>query len=151
MPQDRFPDYLYKMVHIDDMKYVLSTGLCCANHPNVYSGYRQLGDPDMSQSRKTKQVPLPSGGTLFDYVPFYFAGRMGMLWTMLHADERFFEEEWKRELGYTPKFGSRRTQYMHQREIVFVRYDFGRVIERCPQWCFTDLYHRVRRFVFSMI
>ena len=148
MPQTRLPEYLYKMVHVDDMEYVLSTGLCCANHPLASSNYRQLGDPRMSRERETMQVSHPSGGTMFDYVPFYFAGRMGVLWTMLHADERFLEDERKREAGYPPTYGSRRTQYRHQREIVFVVCDFGKVIENCSQWCFTDRHPSSSNVVF---
>lgn len=34
--------------------------------------YRTIGNPDLIDKRQHRSVPIPPGGTLSDYVPFYF-------------------------------------------------------------------------------
>lgn len=38
-----------------------------------------IGNPDLIDKRARRAVPLPPGGTLSDYVPFYFTPKSPML------------------------------------------------------------------------
>ena len=39
----------------------------------------EIGNPDLIEKRRRRPVPVPPGGTLSDYVPFYFAPYVPML------------------------------------------------------------------------
>lgn len=44
--------------------------------------YRFIADRSLTDRRALKSVPVPPGGTLGDYVPFYFGERSVMLYTI---------------------------------------------------------------------
>ena len=85
--------YIFKMVHVDNMEYVLSTGICAKHHPKAKSGYVAIGDPELAAARENREVPCDPESVLTDYVPFYFNGRMPMLSSIIHAD-RNRKEYW---------------------------------------------------------
>ncbi len=41
--------------------------------------FREIGSPDFIDKRAHRMVPVPPGGTLSDYVPFYFTPWLPML------------------------------------------------------------------------
>jgi len=80
MPQP-IPTRLYRITHLDNLLTTLEHGLFCRNHPNPSATpYRNIGDADLTDRRGRKMVPLPPGGVLNDYVPFYFGPRSPMLY-----------------------------------------------------------------------
>lgn len=73
-----------EITHVSNLPSVLQLGgLCCDNRRNrdgiVCKGiaYQHIKD-----RRARKRVPLGQGGTLADYVPFYFGPRSPMLYTI---------------------------------------------------------------------
>lgn len=62
---------IFRIVHCDNLPWILENGLHAKNgrlNPN----YRNIGNPDLIDKRSRRVVPIPPGGTLNDYVPFYF-------------------------------------------------------------------------------
>ncbi len=69
---------LFRITHVANLPWLLANGLHCANaaaDPNFVA----IGNPDLIGKRAHRQVPIPPGGTLADYVPFYFTPKSPML------------------------------------------------------------------------
>ena len=63
---------IFRVTHIKNMLWILKNGLHCRNS-NVYDpDFEQIGNPDLISKRKTRAVPISPGGTLSDYISFYF-------------------------------------------------------------------------------
>jgi hypothetical protein len=63
---------IFRIVHRDNVPWILDNGLHCANSAVQAPDYRTIGNPDIIEKRQHREVPIPPGGTLSDYVPFYF-------------------------------------------------------------------------------
>jgi hypothetical protein len=63
---------IFRIVHRDNMRWILSNGLHCSSSPEKDAGYVGIGNADIILMRSTRAVPIPPGGVLSDYVPFYF-------------------------------------------------------------------------------
>lgn len=61
------------------MLWVFDNGLHCSNSEMVDPNYVSIGNPELIEKRKHHQVECPPGGTLGDYVPFYFTPFSPML------------------------------------------------------------------------
>ena len=55
-------------------------------------GYRNIAYPHIQDRRAAKHVPCGPGGTLADYVPFYFAPRSPMLYTISRGNVEGYTE-----------------------------------------------------------
>lgn len=65
--------YIFRIVHVDNVPWILDhNGLHCRNSPQQNPSYVNIGNPDLIDRRSRHTVPVPPGGTLSDYVPFYF-------------------------------------------------------------------------------
>lgn len=67
---------IFHFTHIDNLASIIATGLGCDSHacPSV-----DVGNHDIKQRRAERKVPVPPGGVVADYVPFYFAPRSPMI------------------------------------------------------------------------
>ncbi len=63
---------IFRIVHRDNVPWILDHGLHCRSSENFDSNYRTIGNPELIEKRGHCQVPIPPGGTLNDYIPFYF-------------------------------------------------------------------------------
>lgn len=72
--------YIFRITHIDNVPWILRNGIHCRNSPKLDPNYRCIGDPDLIQKRSNRIVPVGPGGTLSDYVPFYFTPHSPMLY-----------------------------------------------------------------------
>lgn len=63
---------IFRITHIGNVPWILENGLCASQHPNQDADFRSIGLPDLIEARKQREIPAPPGGTLADYVPFYF-------------------------------------------------------------------------------
>lgn len=70
---------VFRITHIDNLACILRDGLCCRSSGYFDPNYRNIGNPDLINRRASRSVPIPPGGTLDDYVPFYFTSRSPML------------------------------------------------------------------------
>jgi len=63
---------IWRIVHKDNLLWILTNGVHCANSKTLSSNFVNIGNADLIDKRRTRQVPIMPGGTLADYVPFYF-------------------------------------------------------------------------------
>lgn len=73
---------IFRIVHRDNMPSVLDSGLHCRNSRTLDPGYVGIGNPELIDKRHHRIVPRPPGGTLSDYVPFYFTPFSPMLYNI---------------------------------------------------------------------
>lgn len=70
---------IFRITHIANVPWILDHGLHCRNATCYDPGYREIGNQDLIGKRTLRAVPIPPGGTLSDYVPFYFTPYSPML------------------------------------------------------------------------
>ena len=63
---------IFRIVHRDNVPWILENGMHCRNSTVQDPRYRAIGNPDLIDKRQHRMVPIAPGGTLSDYVPFYF-------------------------------------------------------------------------------
>lgn len=63
---------IWRIVHRDNLPWILDNGLHCANSNVQSPNYINIGNVDLIGKRRHRIVPIPPSGTLADYVPFYF-------------------------------------------------------------------------------
>ncbi|MBK6901739.1 MAG: DUF4433 domain-containing protein [Saprospirales bacterium] len=71
--------YLYRITHRDNLPHILRHGLVTAGHRDADRGFVGIGDRTLIGARKDKEVPVPPGGHLSEYVPFYLGPYSPML------------------------------------------------------------------------
>lgn len=70
---------IFRIVHRDNVEWILDNGLHCANSHVLNPTYVAIGNPELIDKRKSRAVTEPPGGSLSDYVPFYFTPHSPML------------------------------------------------------------------------
>lgn len=73
---------IFRITHVRNIPWILRKGLRCANGGNVDPLFVSIGNPDLIAKRRLRMVDIPPGGTLADYVPFYFTPRSPMLYNI---------------------------------------------------------------------
>lgn len=63
---------IFRITHIENVAWILENGLHCRSSGVRDPDYREIGNPDLISKRAHREVPIPPGGTLSDYIPFYF-------------------------------------------------------------------------------
>lgn len=63
---------IFRIVHVDNLSWVVEHGLQCRNTPNPNRDYVSIGDPEIIDERAQRRIPIEPGGSYGDYVPFYF-------------------------------------------------------------------------------
>jgi hypothetical protein len=71
--------WLYRIVHYQNVDYLLRHGMSTRQRPNHDPNYINIGDNTLIQQRDDYPVALPNHGNLGDYVPFYFGALSPML------------------------------------------------------------------------
>lgn len=72
---------IFRIVHRDNLQWMLDNGLHARNGMTCAT-YRNIGNVDLISRRATRPVPVDPGGTLNDYVPFYFTPYSIMLYNI---------------------------------------------------------------------
>lgn len=85
MSKDLNPEkaLIFRIVHLDNVPWLLANGLHCSNSDTVDPNYVSIGNPELIQKRDQRIVQCPPGGTLSDYVPFYFTPYSPMLYNIV--------------------------------------------------------------------
>ena len=78
---------IFRVTHINNVPWILGNGLHCKNSKNNDPNFEQIGDPDLIDKRATRNVPIPPGGTLSDYISFYFTPFSMMMYN-IHTGHR---------------------------------------------------------------
>lgn len=118
--------YIYHITHIDNLVSIVgSKGLNCVNtlHCNG-NAYRDIAYESIQSRRAEKGVPLPPFGKLHDYVPFYFAPRSPMLYTINRGNVTQYKGK-QREIIYLVST----VQEIQSKKIPFVFTDGHAIIE----------------------
>lgn len=110
---------LFHITHIKNLAGIAGAGLwsdnavVSSNTPIV-----EIGERDIKQRRRNRPVPVPPGGRVADYVPFYFAARSPMLFS-IHK-------------GNVPTYQG------GQDEVVYLVTDTAAIVGRGLEFAFTD-------------
>ncbi|MEG4999761.1 type II toxin-antitoxin system toxin DNA ADP-ribosyl transferase DarT [Microcoleus sp. B4-D4] len=75
---------IYHITHIENLESILSEGGLLAYNVmlETQTNYTNIAYENIQDRRARIRVPCGSGGVLHDYVPFYFAPRSPMLYTI---------------------------------------------------------------------
>jgi hypothetical protein len=105
--------------HVDHLPTVVTDGLLSDSRAHS-SGLLtvEVGNTDVKARRRSRQVPLPPGGVVADYVPFYFAPRSPMMFAI--------------------EKGNVATYRRGCADLVYLITDVGRLRELCPDVLATD-------------
>jgi hypothetical protein len=109
---------IFRITHIDNVPWILDHGLHCRSSSVCDPNFRMIGNPELIERRRHRLVPIPPGGTLSDYVPFYFTPSSIML--------------------YNIKTGWGGITQVPQREIVILVTSLHAVASRGIAFVFTD-------------
>ena len=71
---------LFRMVHIENIKHILSYGITHKESPHANPHFVPIGDSSIITTRNS--FVLENGNTIGDYIPFYFASRTPMLYVI---------------------------------------------------------------------
>lgn len=63
---------IFRITHIENLRWILENGLHCASSANKDPNFISIGNPELINRRASRELPPPHGGSLSDYVPFYF-------------------------------------------------------------------------------
>jgi hypothetical protein len=118
MPIDPAKIWLYRIVHINNVEYLLHNGISTQYDSHSSSDYINIGDITLINQRTEYSINLEGYGNLGDYVPFYFGPLSPMLLNI--------------------KTGYRRIAQQPQSEIVYICCGLNQLINCATQWCFTD-------------
>ena len=73
---------IFRITHIDNLPWILANGLHCKNSNIADPQFVTIGSPELISKRASRIVPLPPGGTLSDYIPFYFTPYSPMMYNI---------------------------------------------------------------------
>ena len=70
---------IFRITHWKNLPWLLDNGLNCSSSNRQDDKFIAIGNQDLIQDRSTHAVPVPHGGLLADYIPFYFTPYSPML------------------------------------------------------------------------
>ena len=110
---------VFRIVHMDNVEYLLTHGMFSRNHPQADPTYINIGDSTLIAQRKDYPVGInPPNGNLGEYVPFYFGPLSPMLLNI--------------------KTGYRGITQRPQGDIVYIVSNVHTLARHCEEWCFTN-------------
>lgn len=110
--------WVFRITHIENLPWILEHGLHCPSSGIRDPGFVTIGNPEIIGKRTSKCVPIPPGGMLQDYVPFYFTPCSVMLYNIV--------------TGYNGIIRRARD------EIVILASSIDKLTEKRVQFVFTD-------------
>lgn len=73
---------IWRITHRQNMPWILANGLHAASSPVRSPAWVTIGNEDLIDRRATRPVGIAPGGTLNDYVPFYFTPFSPMMYNI---------------------------------------------------------------------
>jgi hypothetical protein len=70
---------IFRITHIENVPWILENGLYCRNSKVYDPNYVEIGNPELIVKRTHRTIPIPPGGSLSEYIPFYFTPYSPML------------------------------------------------------------------------
>jgi hypothetical protein len=74
---------IFRITHRNNVPWILDHGLHCRKSPIVDPNFVTIGNPDLIEKRYDHPAKCAVGGTLGDYIPFYFTPCSPMLYNIL--------------------------------------------------------------------
>jgi ssDNA thymidine ADP-ribosyltransferase, DarT len=74
--------FIFRIVHRDNAPCLLTHGIHCQGLKKCACTYKCIGNAELITKRTTRPIPIPPGGSLSDYVPFYFTPYSPMLYNI---------------------------------------------------------------------
>ena len=121
--------FIFRITHSENVPWLLENGIHCRNSNERDPNFHEIGNPDLITKRMNRVVPVGPGGTLSDYVPFYFTPHSPMLFNI--------------KTGYN---NMRKTPMS---EIVILVSSLHRVAENQLSFVFTDRHAYLRAAQFK--
>lgn len=74
MSKDLNPEkaLIFRITHRDNFPWILNNGLHCRSSESFDPSFVNIGNLELIDKRQNRVVDISPGGTLSDYVPFYF-------------------------------------------------------------------------------
>ena len=119
---------IFRVTHRSNVPWILKHGLHCAHSSTQDPRFVSIGNSDLIERRRRRAVPIPPGGTLDDYVPFYFTPFSPML--------------------YNIKTGYGGIQRRSNEEIVILVSALPRLLDLGTRFVFTDRHAYLRTATF---
>jgi hypothetical protein len=86
------PMFIYRITHLDNLHIILTDqALYAPNFQEHRPAYKHICDRRIQEGRREVVINVPPGGTLHDYVPFYFGYRPPMLLRLKQGHEGYNE------------------------------------------------------------
>jgi hypothetical protein len=84
MSKDLNPDkaLIFRITHRDNVRWIVENGLHCKRSEIVDPNFVSIGNPELICKRQYRSVDIPPGGTLSDYIPFYFTPFSPMMYNI---------------------------------------------------------------------
>ncbi len=73
---------IFRIVHRDNIPWILDHGMHCRNGNHIDPNYVNIGNSELILKRHVHAVRHAMGGTLSDYVPFYFTPFSPMMYNI---------------------------------------------------------------------
>jgi hypothetical protein len=73
---------IFRIVHRDNVPWILDNGVHCKNSKLLDPNFVEIGNSDLIKKRGMHPVVSAPGGTLGDYIPFYFTPFSPMLYNI---------------------------------------------------------------------
>lgn len=74
---------IFRITHISNVPWILENGLHCRSSDIGDPEFTRIGDASLIDKRRFFPVPIPPGGMLSDYIPFYFTPKSIMLYNIV--------------------------------------------------------------------
>jgi ssDNA thymidine ADP-ribosyltransferase, DarT len=74
--------FIFRITHRDNLPWILANGLHCQSSGVTDPGFVSIGNPELIDLRRRRVVDIAPGGTLADYIPFYFTPYTPMLYNI---------------------------------------------------------------------
>ncbi len=73
---------IWRIVHRDNLDWILEHGVYASSSNHRSDDWVSIGSDELIDKRSRREVPVAPGGTLSDYVPFYFTPFSPMLYNI---------------------------------------------------------------------
>ncbi len=74
--------YIFRITHVNNVRFILSNGIHCRSGRVHDPKFTTIGLPTLIDKRAALPIPIAPGGTLSDYIPFYFTPWSIMLYNI---------------------------------------------------------------------
>lgn len=73
---------IWRITHRQNLLWIMANGLYVGNADARARDWMTIGNPELIDRRARRPVPIPPGGVLGDYVPFYFTPFSPMMYNI---------------------------------------------------------------------